>query len=290
MKTLLEIFSTRELALLFWIAVIILLSFLSLKLTKSFLGIVKAFFARKIIQIFLLYNLYVALIVFILERIDLLDKNLIKDTTLWYFSVGFILFLKLNNAKSIRYFREIIFDSIKWIIILEYLVNFYTFGFWTEIICMPIIFSLVLTQFYTELGKTEQDKAISANLKNTLNFIGLIIFVYVLYMTIVEFKQLLTINNLKSFLLPPLLTILYIPFLYLAALFMQYEELFVSIRNYHLVRPETNVKREIFKVALLNLNKVSAIKKGIRKFDYRHAEDSLEYVKGLAVKSDKILK
>jgi hypothetical protein len=56
---------------------------------------------------------------------------------------------------------------------------------------------------------------------------GVFLIVYILGNLLNNFQELATIENFQAFLLPLLLTLAYIPLLYILGLFMAYQDLFV---------------------------------------------------------------
>jgi len=58
---------------------------------------------------------------------------------------------------------------------------------------------------------------------------GFFLILYALGKVITNYHDLATLHNLREFVLPPLLTLAYIPFLYFFALIMAYEMLFMRL-------------------------------------------------------------
>jgi hypothetical protein len=71
MEKLLDILSTRELALLIWVAVIIIAMTFGKGMRQSLFGILKAFFAKQIATIFTLLTIYVLAAILLLQYLSL---------------------------------------------------------------------------------------------------------------------------------------------------------------------------------------------------------------------------
>lgn len=123
-----EIFSNREISIIIWFTIFLLLAFTKKGVLKSFGHLIKTFFQQKIIDIVLIMIIYVELIVLGLTLIGFWELSLLKDTILWTVFVGFLLLMKMSkiNSKN-EYLKSILKDSIKGIIIIEFIANFYQF-------------------------------------------------------------------------------------------------------------------------------------------------------------------
>ena len=220
------IFNNREIALLLWIAVL-LCSVLLSKQRKSLIPIIQILTKRMFLIIFSLIAIYLFGIICIFKNFDVWQNSNLKDVLFWFFSVGLILVFKINDAQSKAYFKGIFFSAIKWTIVLEFVVNLYSFSLYVEIIILPILVFLAIMQVVAE--KDEKHNVISKISQNIIAIIALSIFTFSLYKTIVNVNVVLTFQNLVSFLLPSTTTILFIPFVYILALYSTYESYFIHL-------------------------------------------------------------
>lgn len=188
-----------------------------------------------------------------------------------------VTFFKVNNAKDFQFFKEIIVDSVKWIVVIEFLINFYTFGLWTELILVPIIVFISIIQAYSETDKKYEP--VEKLFRNIISIIGLLLLIYIIYETVVKFQKTFTIQNLKSLLHPVIMTILFLPFAYMLALYMTYEVLFIRVdflaRDKKLAR---QLKRQIIVTANLNIERLNRISKNLNIVDFT-SDDIKGFVK-----------
>jgi hypothetical protein len=260
-----EIFSTRELALLVWIAFIVGLLSISGNVRRSMLNVLKAFLAKQIVIAFLLLAIYVLAVLYLLSNIQLWDWSLAKDSVFWFFTVALVIFFDLNSAQDSSYFRGIVFDSIKWIVIIEFLINFYTFSLWLELVLVPLIIFVTLIHGYSST-KSEY-KQVERMFNNIISLIGLAFFAYAGYKTIAEYKAAFTVQNLKSLLHPIFMTVVFLPFVYMLALIMKYEMLFVRIsilpgdKKHHKM-----IKRQIVWTANVSINRLKDISSNLNEY------------------------
>jgi hypothetical protein len=262
-----DIFSTRELALFIWIIVFVFLISLKKDVRKSIGRLLKALFSKHIFRAFIFLTIYVLLNLYLLNLIGLWDKSLTKDSTFWFCTLALVTFFKINNARDFKFFNEILLDSVKWIVVIEFLINFYTFGLWTELILVPIMVFISVIQAYAETDKKYE--SVQRLFQNIISIIGFVLLVYIIYRTVTEYQKTFTIQNLKSLLHPIIMTFLFLPFAYLLALYMIYEVLFVRV---DFLTRDTKVGRQlklqIILVANLNIERLNRVSKNLNVRDF----------------------
>lgn len=264
MDKIIESLSTRELAWATWILIALTACMFSKSIRSSIVGVIKALFAWKISVTLLAFFVHTALYVFLLFKFGLWDISLLKDTIIWTLGFGFISLMNVNKINDSSYFKKVLFDTIKWTIAIEFIVNFFTFSLTKELIIVPILVFSAMMQAAASFKP--EHKQVENLFKYFLTAIGTLIFIFSLYKTIEQHSKLFTIDNLKSFLLPVFLSFTFLPFMYLYNLFLKYEELWTrlnfSIRN---KRDRQRVKRQILWVANVNIDKLVSISKNIAK-------------------------
>lgn len=276
----LDIFSTRELSLLIWTSIFIITLTLGKSLRKSIFGVIKALFVRQFILIYLSLTAYIILVVLLLRLLNLWEISFLKDTIFWFFSFAIVTFFSLPKAEDINFFKNLLLESFKWTIFLEFLFNFYTFNIGAELFFLPIITFVALTQAIAETDK--KNEQIGKLLGGFLSIVGSIYFFYALFKTISEYGILFTSQNLKTLILPILLTISILPFFYFIALYMQYEEIFKRIIYLTDDNDERHkLKRAIFSTAKFDLFKLRIIKQKIKKIGLYHSADINTYLNSI---------
>lgn len=277
------IFNNREIALLLWIAAIVLAVLFS-KLRKSLVPIIKILTSKMFLIIFSLIGIYLFGIIFLFKHLDVWQNSNLKDVLFWLFTVGLILVFKIDDAKSNAYFKGIFLSAIKWTIVLEFVVNLYSFSLFSEIIILPVLVFLAMTQAVAEMD--EKHKVVSKFLQNIIAIAGLSIFSYSLYKTIANFDDVLTFQNLDSFLLPSTITILFIPFVYFLALYSTYESYFIHLDIMTVKKDKVKeTKKLILRIANINLDKLLRIKKNFEKRVFYDETDLKNYVQAISKKS-----
>jgi hypothetical protein len=281
MKEILEGFSTREISIIIWSFIIF--STLIFFARKAFLNVLKAFFHYKIIIPIIGFGIYCSLIILILYKINFWNFSLLKDSIIWFFSAGLIVFFNANKIENTNYFIEILKDNLKLIIFLEFVLNFYTFSLISELILIPVVTFITILYEYSKVSllTKPEHKKVNKFLKSILSIFGIILLISALIRLINEFQNLFTFDNVKSIYLPIILTILSFPFYYFLALSMIYETFFIRINfMFKDQKIKKEIKKQIIINANLNLNKLTNIQKNFMKSEI-YNQDISEYIKSI---------
>ncbi|MCK4395841.1 hypothetical protein KAW96_04515 [candidate division WOR-3 bacterium] len=252
-----NIFNNREIAAAIWLLLIFIFMLIKREIRKSLLNVIKAFFKIKILSSIFLMVAYTAGIVIVLYLMNIWSASLLKDTVVWFCFTGILLsFNLITSTKDENLFRKIVIDSIKIVIIIEFIVNTYTFSLVGELILIPFVTFIIILEV---VAKTDKKYSSVAKLMNGLQIIiGLFVLIYAISNVVSDYKNFGSLDTLRNFLLAPLLTISFLPFIYFMALFTTYELLFIRLNcGYEKSKELKNyAKRKIIKHCLLSLKKV----------------------------------
>lgn len=191
--------------------------------------------------------------------------------------------VNVSNARdqSTKYFTKIIINAIKLTVLVEFVINFYSFSFITELIYVPILIFITAVYAFSETDKKYD--IVSKVLQNILAIIGLMLVAYTLYRTVIDLDGIFNFGIIKSFLLPIILTIYYIPFLYSITIHSIYQIIFIRF-NILIKKKDENIfaKRIILKVAKVNINKLNNINKKFNLLAYENSYNRIEYIKEIS--------
>ncbi|MEM6721365.1 MAG: hypothetical protein AAF611_18705 [Bacteroidota bacterium] len=224
----LDIFNTREVAILIWTSLILALFFSNKQARKGLKPLISVFFSTSLFDIVLYLLIYTEIIIFCLTILGFWNLNFIKDSIYWFLFAGVPLvfsFSKVNREEN--YIRKVLKTSLAGVVIVEFIINFYCFSLTVELILLPIIAFLAIFQIMIE--KDIKHRKVTSLIVNMQIVIGLIIFGIVIYKLSQNYTSLITLSTLKSFLFPIIMTIVTLPFLYLIALYSLYETMFVRM-------------------------------------------------------------
>jgi len=232
-----DILNTREWAIVIWVTGFFGYLFISPRMgevRKSFRNVIKAFFARHIITIMSLMTLYVLSCLYILSQIDLWEWNQSKNTIIWFVAVGALSLLKLNSIKQDEhFFRNSVLDNLKLVGIIEFVVGLNTFNIVVELLLFP--FLLLLGAMLGIAQSNKEHRVVEKLINGVLVFVGSIIVAYAIYMIFSDFDKFAQTKTLHDFYIPPLLSLVYMPFIFFMLVYISYETVFIrllfSIKN-----------------------------------------------------------
>lgn len=248
----------REKAAIAWILILLLWALSKRDTRASILNLLKTIFHKKIITVIIAMFVYVALILLVFSKIFLWNIALTKDIIFWIFGSAMVLLINVNKiSRDDHQFKKILKDNLTLIVIIEFLVSLYSFNFWIEMLFVPALFIVVA------IGVVATTDVKYLPVKKVINFvllfIGVFLIIFAIFKVVTNFQDFMTMDNLRSLVLPPLLTLAYIPFLYIFALIIAYEMLFVRL-DFFLKNDKSLAdfaKKKIFLLCLLNLRKLN---------------------------------
>lgn len=226
-----SVFNNREIATGTWILFGFLLSLKSRDIRRSYANLIKCFFRFKALILIMVMAGYVAGCSVFLYRLELWGTFLLKDTIYWFLFSGFVLFMNLvTEGYRDIFFKKTFISCFKIIVLIQFLVNFYTFPLYIEFVFVPVLLFLILLSAFTE-NKPEYAPA-NKFFSAVQGIIGLILIGFVARSIYLQYTGLLKLEVLLSILLPIFLTILFLPFIYFVKLIFDYETLFNQLSNY----------------------------------------------------------
>lgn len=218
--------NNRDIAVLVWLALAAILLSLKADIRDAFKDVVRAFLDRRIILILATAAIYVALCVLLLSKLNAWQWSNLKTTLVWALTFGFVSLIEVVRIdEDSTYFRKVLRDALAGTAIVTFIAEFYTFNLLAELFLVPVI-SIVTIMQATASFRPEHAR-VGKLLGNVLTGIGLFIFFYAAYRTVVEFSDFATFETVREFMIPILLTILFIPFAYLFATYVIYQALFI---------------------------------------------------------------
>ncbi len=228
-----DILNNRESAIALWLLAISVYIFLSSKMAEvrtAFKGILSAFFVRQIIFVLYLMVAYMVLIIYWLSELDLWSTEQIKNTIVWCVSVGFMSLFKLEQIKKDKsFFKHSVIDNLKLLAILQFIISVYTFSFWVELLLVPFLALIGAMLAIAETDKKHHQ--VKVFLEYCLSLFGVVLIVYTLYMLITDFGEFGKEKTAYDFFVPPLLTLCYLPFIFLILVYSTYEQVSVSLKS-----------------------------------------------------------
>lgn len=223
-----SILNTREIAILIWTCVLLVWAVSKQPIRESLKDVARSFFNPHIISVVLFMTAYVTALVYLLYLLGIWQALDLKDTVLWLVSIAFVMLFQLSNIKDYAgFFRKSVLDGLKVTVMLEFITNLYTFRLWIEMILVPLI-AIAATTWAVAERKPEYN-SVAKLMKASLVCYGFAVLGFTVFEIIHDPNGFATLGNLLDYLLPIVLTLAYLPFAYLFALFMLYNQVFVRL-------------------------------------------------------------
>jgi len=223
-------FDNREIAVAFWLAVIFIWSLTKKDVRSSFSALLKTLFTWKIILPLTGMLAYIALCIALLARANFWHWSNLKDTLLWTIGSAFGLFLRSNEAGGDeKFFRSAVYENLKFVAMLEFVVNMYTFPLGVEIVFVPLVALMVLINEYAKRKEEEGFDKVRSFSAGLLGIIGIGVLAFTIRQVVGDLREFATAQMLFDLVLPFVLTSFLLPFIYMMALLIQYETLFMRI-------------------------------------------------------------
>lgn len=221
-----DIFNTREIAI--GILIILLISYALYKSSKEIIeslkNVLKAFLHPKIITPIIFMFLYSFGIVFLLNKIGLWENHQIKNFIYWLIAVGILTHFK-KDTYSIK---DVIKNTISLVAIFQFILTFYTFNLFFELIFIVVLTILTYIKIIVEKEK-DKNRILIKIVDFILISFSILIIGLSIYKYINNFSEFTDIKTLYDFLIPTILSIMIIPYFYIFFILVRYESAFLSL-------------------------------------------------------------
>ncbi|MFH1614294.1 MAG: hypothetical protein ABIG61_04315 [Planctomycetota bacterium] len=225
--------NNREIASLFWF--LALIAFVVRKnpaIINSFKSVIDILFSKKLLTLFGIIAIYMALATLLLKYLGYWEFSLLKGTVYWIASVGIVSIFKVceqNQNKS--FLKKFILSNIGFIVVIQFLCDEYTFPLWSELLIVP--FMAVLAMMGVVAAYKDDTKAVSKVANFILGALGFAILLNAIRGAYHDSENLVSMVNLKSVILPLVYSLAFLPVIYLFAVYTTYENLSVHLSIKH---------------------------------------------------------
>ncbi len=263
-KAILAPINNRDIAIYIWLAVSLTLILLIRDFRKSLKPLARMILFSRLTPYFITMVGYISVLIYVTYKIQIWNIGMLKDTIYWFLGIAVILSIRVNNALTEEhYFRKVVLENLQVVALLEFILNFYVFSLIGEIVLVFVTSLLaILIVFFGSNDKYARAKKVCQWL---LALIGIFVLIHALVQLITNFHSIFVFENLKLFLLPIVLTILFIPFVYVATVYAAYDELFSRLKMF--AHNKTLARFTIWQIAKIARLRISRVKLFSRKFD-----------------------
>lgn len=239
-----EVFTNRETAIIIWISLFTIYAFYEKSIRGSIFGVIKSALNKYILLYFVSYLVYILAFICMFYHFKLWDKDNLKDSLIWFVFSGLpIGFILTNKTLERGFWRKLVLENLKLILLLEFIINSFTFSLPVEFfILIPFVTMITLLNAFC---KHKNEYKLVEKLTNTIiTVFGFIIISYSCYRAITEIQLIENINTLRSIFLPVVFSVVSVPYMYTLKLYIEYENNVITRRYNELPRKSDKFKTQ----------------------------------------------
>ncbi|CAM3016840.1 hypothetical protein HAHI6034_12045 [Hathewaya histolytica] len=262
-----DIFSTREIAVMIWSSVFLFFILKYKNTRESIANIIEILFSKVIIIPFILIMSYSVFLLFGFTRFKIKEYIEFKEVIMWLLFSGVPLCYSVaTKAPDKNHFKEIISKNIKFVILVEFIISTFTFSLIIELLILPMCTLLFMLEAVFSMKK--EYRGVNKFISNILAIAGFIILYMSFSLAIKNYKELNSIKSLVSILTPIMLSILYLPIIFLFGIWFNYDNIFFRLKTnfkYNFKVLKNNIKRDKRIKYKYKIVKVDDISTGVAK-------------------------
>ncbi len=267
-----EIFSTREIADMIWLIVFLMFVLIGKKTRISFFSLIKAVFAKKIIIMFLLIGLYFGTFTMMFAYQRIWKWIYLKDIIIWFLLTAVpICFSRITKEFHSNDIKKIIIENITLTAIVEFVVAYFTFPLWIEIIMIPVILFVVLLKVVAD--KKAENQKVSTLLSRVEILIGIGILSGTVLVAVDTFLTVDLTDFVVSFATPLVYSVLLIPMMYLCIVYAKYDTLFSRIHFMDTDKVRKKHRWRILKACKLSYKRIQKASEVLPKEMYQNMSE-----------------
>jgi hypothetical protein len=229
MKSIFESINNRELAFLIWVSLMALVLVFKASARKAAGHLLVMILWSQLTFFFLLVAVYSLGVAYFLWTIDLWDLSQVKNTVLWFFTAGAASLFHITDKDRSNYLKETIKDILSITAALQFFVSLYSFSLVIELLFVP--FAFLIGGMTVVAGKNSESHQLTIILRKLVVFVGLTLIGYTLFKIIVDFRSFANKGTLSDFLIPAVLSFMFLPLLYLISIIVTHNDVFTGIKR-----------------------------------------------------------
>lgn len=224
--------NNREISIAIWALLLFGFALWKARPWSSLKALAKALFAKPMRSVLILMAIYIFCCVWLLERLHVWTWSNMKATLLWSGGFALVTMFRIDAVERETervFFRKLVRESIGVNFAVAFVASAYTFSLPVELLLTPTTTLLALILVVAQ--RDEKNSNVASLVSNLLTIVGITVFGYAIYQTLLNFSSFATGQNAREFAVPFFLTLMFLPFLYGLHIFMVYERAFGRIRR-----------------------------------------------------------
>jgi hypothetical protein len=229
MDAILNSIDNRDLALCFWLLVLLGWILWKPSFRRSRREFLRALLQRQILVAFGLAALTTALLSYTLSLMGLWTLSQLKGSFVWFIVACIPSIMDVPKlSEDFSLFRKAALKNFQLSVFADFYINLFHAPFLVEVVLLPV--ATAITAMIVIAERREDLKPAHSILTNTLAFIGLSWAAFQAFKLFTSFNQVLTLDTLRDFILPIALNLAFLPFLVLYAVYAAYDSVFARVR------------------------------------------------------------
>ncbi|MFM1347842.1 hypothetical protein WFP14_14910 [Yersinia proxima] len=221
--------NNREYAAIIWFLIVFSLLMIKKDIRKAVSELLRVLMHKQIIMVFSGALAWIVICISILNKIEVWSINNLKTTVVWIITFAFAALFKTKEIeKDVNYFKNQVKNIFKITVILTFIMELHSFSLPFEFVLWAIIIMLSLMIAVGEMK--EHTKKLSQFMTYILAVVVIFYFIHSLYLSSISLSETFSKNNITEFLIPIILSLVFLPFVYLFYLYQSYELAFVGLK------------------------------------------------------------
>ena len=215
----------REIALFIWGGVFVAWA-LSVRTVRESLGPVFRSVATPAIGLPLVLMLgYVSGTVLILQRLGWWQPSDVKATVLWLIGLALVSFFEVPEvSRNPGRLKTVLLEIVGLAVPIEFIMNLFVIRLWLELLLIPFLTAVGLLLVVAD--RNSEHARTAGFLRTIQAIVGFGIALFVLVQLATRFTEIASVATFKNFALPIALSVTFLPFVYLMALYAAYDGVF----------------------------------------------------------------
>tara|TARA_R110000787_G_scaffold120179_3_gene231161 strand:- start:1512 stop:2849 length:1338 start_codon:yes stop_codon:yes gene_type:complete len=217
----LDLLNTREWALLIWSLIALAVVLRNPGVRKAANGVVRALLNPRLVAVFCLSAIYIAVGLWVWSLLGLFNVDQIKPAVLWGLIGAPVALFRVGTADAQSgLVRRWISDTLRITVVVEFIAHFQTFPLIVELLLIPLSTLVVMMVAYA--GTNPEYAQLRRMLNACLALIGAALVGYGLWSVLRDFSGFASGSTLRDLYTTPLLASWMTPFLYIVFLYARY--------------------------------------------------------------------
>lgn len=223
--------SNREIAVLVWLAIFVGCVAISADCRRSFVDVLRVLFSPKIIQIISATTLWVAVCIWLLSALGVWVFDNLKVTLVWMVTFAFVAMFDVNRiSESNTFFGKTARGIISITAVVTFIADSYSFSLIVELAIIPLL--IFTTASHAILYSKPEYAKMEKMFGSLLALIGVTYIGFGLFQLASNISNFTTLHNLREFIIPSILSLLFLPYIYFLSAYITYEMQFAIVRHF----------------------------------------------------------